>query len=358
MSYLHSIQTAVPKYKSSQEVICSFMQKWYNADEEVSRKIQLMYARSGIQYRHSCLDDFNGNSKSPFFSNQEFPGINQRMKLYFNTAPEIALEACLKTIHESGLDLNGITHLITISCTGMAAPGLDLILLEQLNLSPEVQRTSVNFMGCYAGFHAMKMAKQITQSEKNSHVLLVSVELCTLHFQREYSIDQVAANLLFSDGAAACLVSSDEPDDKPFLNLNSFYSKVISKGVNDMAWNISESGFLMKLSAYIPDLLKEGMGDILKNALSKSGIELNEIYHWAIHPGGKKILDQLKIELNLHDEQLRPSYNTLNDYGNMSSATIFYVLKLILSDKDNWFKPGFAAGFGPGLTVETMNFNN
>ncbi|MFY8020626.1 MAG: type III polyketide synthase [Bacteroidia bacterium] len=358
MSYLHAIQTAVPKYKTSQEEISVFMQNWYDAGDEVSRKIQLMYARSGIQFRHSCLSDFSGHSERPFFSDLKFPGIEERMGIYFQTAPEIALEACMKTINESGLGMQDITHLITISCTGMAAPGLDLILLEKLNLSQEVQRTSVNFMGCYAGFHAMKMARQITQSEKHAHVLLLSVELCTLHFQREYSLDQVAANLLFSDGAAACLVSSDKPIDLPSLSLSSFYSRVIPKGVDDMAWNISESGFLMKLSAYIPDLLKEGMGDILQQALLKSGKRIEDIYHWAIHPGGKKILDQLKLELQLNDEQLKPSYTTLNDYGNMSSATIFYVLKLMLNNKDNWFKPGFAAGFGPGLTVETMNFNN
>lgn len=358
MSYLHSIQVALPDFKTSQDSISVFMQNWYGADEEISRKIQLMYAKSGISYRHSCIDDFTGNSISPFFDNESFPGISKRMEKYFENAPSLANKASQKSINASGFTKDKITHLITISCTGIAAPGLDLMLIESLNLPLDIQRTSVNFMGCYAGFHGLKMAHQIVQSHSNANVLLVSVELCTLHFQKEYSIDQVAANLLFADGAAACIISSQKPLSAKSISLNSFYSMIIPKGNNDMAWNISESGFLMKLSAYIPDLLKDGMGPILENALVKSGLSKEDIHTWAIHPGGKKILDKLKTELALDDDQLQASYQTLADFGNMSSATIFFVLKNVLESenyKENQI--GFAAGFGPGLTVETLIFN-
>jgi predicted naringenin-chalcone synthase len=359
MSYLHSIQVALPKFNTSQDSISLFMQNWYGADEEISRKIQLMYARSGINFRHSCIDDFTGNSTTPFFANEHFPGISKRLQKYFEIAPDLARESSEKSIDFSGINKKDITHLITISCTGMAAPGLDLMLIERLNLPLDIHRTSVNFMGCYAGFHGLKMAQQITESSKNANVLLVSVELCTLHFQKEYSIDQVAANLLFADGAAACIISSKKPITNNSIKLNSFYSMIIPKGNNDMAWNISESGFLMTLSAYIPDLLKDGIGPVLENALAKSSVLKEQIQHWAIHPGGKKILDKLKTELDLDDIQLQASYQTLSDFGNMSSATIFFVLKHVLESEnyqDNQI--GFAAGFGPGLTVETLIFNN
>jgi predicted naringenin-chalcone synthase len=358
MSYLHSIQVALPDFKTSQDSISVFMQNWYGADEEISRKIQLMYARSGISFRHSCIDDFTGNSRNQFFANDSFPGISKRMEKYFEIAPLLANKASHKSINTSGFTKDKITHLITISCTGMAAPGLDLMLIESLNLPLDIQRTSVNFMGCYAGFHGLKMAHQITLADSNANVLLMSVELCTLHFQKEYSIDQVAANLLFADGAAACIISSEKPLSTKSISLNSFYSMIIPKGNNDMAWNISELGFLMKLSAYIPDLLKDGMGPILENALIKSGLSKEDIHTWAIHPGGKKILDKLKTELVLGDAQLQASYQTLADYGNMSSATIFFVLKYVLeSENYEENQTGFAAGFGPGLTVETLIFN-
>jgi predicted naringenin-chalcone synthase len=213
-------------------------------------------------------------------------------------------------------------------------------------------------MGCYAGFHALKMANQISLSNPDAHVLLVSVELCTLHFQKDYSIDQVAANLLFADGAAACIISSQKPISKSYLKINSFYSRLIPKGKSDMAWNISESGFLMTLSSYIPDLLSDGIGDILNSALRNIGLSKSEIIHWAIHPGGRKILDNVRLELGLKMEQMTPSYQTLANYGNMSSATIFFVLKDLMEvETYSANQKGFAAGFGPGLTVETMSFN-
>ncbi len=240
----------------------------------------------------------------------------------------------------------------------MAAPGLDVLLVKELGLPANIERTAVNYMGCYALFHAFKLANYICNSTPGSRVLIVSVELCTLHFQKAYSPDQVAANLLFGDGASACIICSDKPLDRPYFSINQFYSELIEKGEKDMAWKISETGFLMTLSAYIPSLIEAGIGAITQKAMDQLSLQKTQVGHWAIHPGGRKILDQIRTELNLEPEDLWASYAALRDTGNLSSATLLFVLKKIISQPGyNENQPVFAAGFGPGLTVETMLMN-
>lgn len=358
MSSITAIATANPPYKHRQSNISEFMTALYPISEQERRKIRLMYDRSGIETRYSILPDYSSDSEERIFfpknkNLEPFPNIEKRMEYFHKHAAALGIKAVEQCLSDR-TRANDITHLITVSCTGLAAPGLDIELIHKLGLRNDVYRTSVNFMGCYAAFHALKQADMICKTTPGASVLIVCIELCTLHFQKKYDTDNITANLLFADGAAAVLVKPSSETESPCLHIKHFYSEVVREGHSDMAWQLSGTGFLMTLSSYIPALIKKGIDRLTSDALQKFGMLKEQIERWAIHPGGKKILEAVESALNIPKKSLTHSYEILKNYGNMSSPTILYVLKDIM-DKD---RPAtgehiFAAGFGPGLIIET-----
>jgi predicted naringenin-chalcone synthase len=259
-----------------------------------------------------------------------------------------AIDECL-----NGFKNKNITHLITVSCTGMSAPGLDLELIERLGLPATTWRTSINFMGCYAAIHALKLADAICKADMNANVLIVCVELCTLHFQKKYTPDNIASGILFSDGAAAVLVTGKDEDDG--MNIDHFYSSVSFKSKQEMVWELSSTGFLLTLSGYIPELIEEDFNHIVNECLVETSLKKEDITHWCIHPGGKKILEAVHNSLQFTNGQLRDCYDILREFGNMSSPTILFVLKKIRESLNKEQRNTiFGAAFGPGLTIETF----
>jgi alkylresorcinol/alkylpyrone synthase len=354
MSKILAIGTAVPEYKLPQMQIHAFMENLYNNLAEDKRKLRVFYERTGINYRYSAIPDYNVSCSTrvlfPQTSNLEpFPSLEKRMELYHAQAAPLAVKA----VHNLGMQTDDVTHLITVSCTGLSAPGLDLELMTLLNLPNHTDRTSVNFMGSYAAVHALKQAHAICKSTPSARVLIVCVELCTLHFQKTNDYDNITANAIFADGAAACLVVGDDAKDADGLQLKNFYSEVHSSGKNDMAWQLSSSGFLMTLSNYIPQLVEMNIAHLMTNALTKSNLAVDDIKGWAIHPGGRKILEVIGERLGLTREQMGHSYDVLGNYGNMSSATILFVLKQMMSNETITGNV-FGVAFGPGLTMETF----
>ncbi|MGZ3885201.1 MAG: type III polyketide synthase [Bacteroidia bacterium] len=360
MSKLISIGTFLPEHKIAQKDILAFMLGVYSPPAEDRKRIELLYNRSAIDYRYSVVPDYASDiSKREFYPQtrnlEPFPSLEKRMEWYHPHALKLSAGAIKKCI-AGKIELHEITHLITVSCTGMSAPGLDLALLEELGLNHDIYRTSVNFMGCYAAVHGLKIADGICKSEPQAKVIVVCTEICTLHFQKDLEMDSVASSLLFGDGAVAALVTHDSDPGKG-LHIKGFYSEVKLQGKKDMAWHLSSKGFLMTLSAYIPDLLKEDIKTLAQKALKKHGVENNAVSHWAIHPGGKKILETFSKELGLKEDDLRFSYKVLKNYGNMSSPTVLFVLKEIMDELDpEKNSTVFSAAFGPGLTMETVLF--
>ncbi|MBA2744860.1 MAG: type III polyketide synthase [Flavisolibacter sp.] len=353
MSKIVSIGKALPAYCHSQQDILHFMQKVYASNEVEARKLRFLYGQSGIDQRYSVIPDYNREVKDwkfyPQTENLEpFPSLEKRMAVFNKQAPLLSVDAIRDCLGHQ-YDAKKITHLITVSCTGMSAPGLDLQLMELMDLPKTISRTSINFMGCYAAIHALKIADAICKADQQAIVLIVCTELCTLHFQRENTMDNIASSLLFGDGSAAVLVTGNAYPKKGLV-LSSFYSEVITKGKRDMAWELSSSGFLMTLSGYIPDLIEEDFASIVDRALEKTSNN-KPVSHWCIHPGGKRILDAIHKSLKFTNGQLAPSYAVLKEFGNLSSATILFVLqKMLLQGKP--IEKMVAAGFGPGLTVE------
>ena len=330
------------------------MQNIYCSSDTDRRKMRFLYHQSGIDKRYSVIPDYSrGIHDWKFYPQSEnlepFPNLEHRMAVYNRYAPQLSVDAIRNCLDCAGHDTR-ITHLITVSCTGMSAPGLDLQVLELMDLDKNIFRTSVNFMGCYAAIHALKMADAFCKADAKAQVMIVCTELCTLHFQREGTMDNIASSLLFSDGAAACLVSN-LPEKG--LQLEHFYSEVVPKGKRDMAWELSSSGFLMTLSGYVPDLIEEDFQAVVRRSLQHGNMQHDEISDWCIHPGGKRILEAIQKSIGITPQDLSCSYDVLRSYGNMSSATILFVLKEIMHERKAR-KNIFAAAFGPGLTVETF----
>jgi len=336
------------------------MEKIYNLDEDRKKKLQLFYRFSGIENRYSVLPgpehNVDGHSFYPSVEKKlSFPDLETRMAIYHEHAAPLSILAINKCI-DGYIKKEEITHLITVSCTGMSAPGLDLEIMETMELPAYTVRTSVNFMGCYAAVHALKLADAFCQKDKKANVVIVCTELCSLHLQQQPTMDNFAAGLLFADGCAAALVTTDNNAFDGFT-IKKFYSEVAFKGKKDMGWALSSSGFLMTLSSYIPALIEEDFSSLLNNALRNSGYKKNEITEWCIHPGGKKILSAISNSINIPDEDLQHSYEVLRNYGNMSSPSILFVLKSIIDEIKTTNKKNnkiFGAAFGPGITMETF----
>ncbi len=365
MSVLTKISTVVPKYKLKQTDLAHFTADLFEYTALERRKIVLMYAKSGIETRYSVMPDYYLPREERIFypttqDLEPFPNIEKRMAYYDAEAVHLAMDAIEKCM-ENTIKKNQITHLITVSCTGLSAPGLDIDIVQQMGLNADINRTSINFMGCYAAMHALKQADYICKSDANAVVMVVCVELCTLHFQKINDQDNITSNLLFSDGCAAALVVGDDFAKKNKMQgfqLKGFYSQLALSGKKDMAWRLSSTGFLMTLSGYVPDLLEQGIKDLFDKAVQQMNISWSDIKHWAIHPGGKKILEVVEKELGLGRDNLESSFKVLKNYGNMSSPTVLFVLKDILENKLNFSEQEytFTAAFGPGLTLETGIF--
>lgn len=361
MSKIISIATSVPGYKHRQQDIFNFANTIHSSNEEESRKLKFLYGHSGISTRYSIIPDYSCDTAERKFYPKEkdlepFPCLEKRMEWFNDHAGKLSVDAITGCIKDK-IKSEQITHLITVSCTGMSAPGLDLEIVETMNLSPGIFRTSVNFMGCYAAVHAIRLADAICKNDITANVVIVCTELCTLHFQKEKTIDNITSTLLFADGSAAILMQHDDSNEKGLV-LKSFFSNVAFNGKKDMSWRLSSKGFLMTLSGYVPELVKEDFDTLVTKALDKAGVAKEAINYWCMHPGGKKILEAISQSLQLKDGELKYSYEVLNDYGNMSSATILFVLKKILeelqAEENRKGQHVLGAAFGPGLTMETF----
>lgn len=362
-SCISAIGTANPKHRIGQSSILQFMIRAFGLDENNALRLKKIYDHSGIDYRYSVIPDFGEQdfNANTFFAKNEslepFPCTQNRLKLYQKAAAGLAAESvrdCLKLLPD-GFS-SRITHLITVSCTGMHAPGIDIELVEKLGLNRNIERTCINFMGCYGAINALKSADYICRADEKAVVLIVCIELCTLHFQKENTLDNWVANSLFSDGAAAVIIeNSSQTNSESSLLLKNFYSEFVPEAHNEMGWYVGNMGFEMKLTSKVSKLIKNHIKPITESLLSKAGIAFKDVGAFAVHPGGKKILEASEVALGITAADNRFAHDTLREYGNMSSATVLFVLKKMMEDTkaipgENIL--GFA--FGPGLTVESM----
>lgn len=227
--------------------------------------------------------------------------------------------------------------------------------MEELNLPDNIFHTSINFMGCNAAFPAQKIADSFARSDRNAKVLVVCVELCTIHFQPKNDNDNLLSNTIFSDGAAALLMVSDEialQQNLEGYSVDGFYSGILGKGRQLMGWNIKPYNFEMILNSELPSFIGENIKHFFEEAGRHLDVVPEDINKWAVHPGGRKILDQVRFQLELEKDTLADSYHVLNKYGNMSSPTILFILNRILRQELKQDENLMAIGFGPGISID------
>lgn len=343
-TYLNAIATAVPDFDIHGKFIeyCPSLLP----DRRSRSLFRRMAGRTQIDHRYSFLKpsaDSNSLDADNFYSDRGFPDTRKRMEFYERHAFSLAQRALDR------LDLTGTTHLIVTSCTGFYAPGIDHQIVHHYRLSPAVERTMVGFMGCYAALNALKLARHIVRSQSDARVLVVNLELCTLHLKPSGTLEEMLSFLIFSDGCAASLVSSQPTG----MELQGFNTTVLPDSEKQITWRVGEMGFDMNLSGQVPATIATQLPSRLNAMLD--GYTRHDIAHWAIHPGGRTVLDAVREGAQLNEPQLTGSREVLRRFGNMSSATIMFVLQDIMNNSQSG-GAGCAMAFGPGLTVESMRF--
>jgi predicted naringenin-chalcone synthase len=354
---LIGISTAVPPFVVDQKKAAEELKKRMAVNPVIARLIDMASAQSGIAKRHIVIPDAEENSKEKFYSVDGIyfsPDTKKRMTEYERWSKILVKEAVEKIIKKYNINNSDIHRLITISCTGFFAPGLDQYLIEEFKLNPDIRRTNIGFMGCAAsliGFNSVLEAMSSLNRE-NLNTLLVSVELCSIHLQTAPSRDNILSNMIFADGCAAAFFSKDMKQKGSF-ELIECESVLFGNSSEYMGWKIGNSGFEMILSSELPKIIYETAVPALLKILDKHQLKKEDIKYWALHPGGRAILDSLQKGLELSETEMLPSREVLKKYGNMSSASILFVMEEILANnkiaKDEYCA---AVAFGPGLTME------
>ncbi len=345
-----SLGTAVPEAGVAQDHMADFLAEVARAQPEarpgIDRAIRRMAGRTGIETRHSVLSDFRAPGPSAFeffprnWALEPFPSTRQRLAVYESQVVPLAEQAARRALDQGRVAPSDVSHVVLTSCTGFFAPGPDVLLSDRLGLRPDTHRTLIGFMGCYAGFNGLRTAHEIVQSDPGAVVLVVAVELCTLHVQRTPDLETAVSNLIFADGAGAAVVAR-QPRGRAFVRRA---RSELAPGTRDeMAWHIGDHGFVMHLAPTVPEHLQANAAAFAR----RLGAEPSG--RFAVHPGGRRVLESVSEAVR---DELQESFQVLRDYGNMSSASIFFVLDRVLRADDD--RPVAALGFGPGLSMEGL----
>ncbi len=359
MSKQHAVITGlavrVPGTAVTQEFAAQFAASLSAQSTRQNKVISEIYRRSGVARRNSTLVRGDSGRDGEFFSKGEAggPGTAERMERYKLDAPALALSTAREALPDAQVEGAQITHLITVSCTGFSAPGFDVDLILNLPLPPTVQRTHVGFMGCHGALNALRVARALVADDPDNRVLVCCVELCTLHFQYAYDANNVVANSLFADGAAAVVIESgsQHKSTNPIGCLAGTHSIILPDSRELMTWTVGDHGFQMTLSGSVPELVRQSLPAVVNPWLAAHQLTVQDIRGWAIHPGGPRIVDAVTTSLKLDDKQSEPSRTALSHHGNMSSPTVLFILDA-LRQRSEGHLPCVIMAFGPGLTIE------
>ncbi|MCC6683397.1 MAG: type III polyketide synthase [Phycisphaeraceae bacterium] len=321
-----------------------------------ARLLPTLYRHSGVKRRGSVLVE--EGPRQDFFLPAAEPTTRQRMERYALEAAPLALAATRTALQQATIKPDEIRHLVTVSCTGFAAPGWDVALVKQLGLPPEVSRTHVGFMGCHGAFNALRAARGLSLAAGGEPALVCAAELCSLHFAYGCDPQQMVANALFADGAGAVIVraascSHSRPQQvNESWTIASHASILMPDSEDGMTWRIGDHGFEMSLSPRVPDLIRENVRPWLTSWLATNGLNIPGVRSWAVHPGGPRILGAVADALGVTRDEMATSFEVLRGCGNMSSPTVLFILDRLR--KGNASRPCVALGFGPGLAAEAM----
>ncbi len=356
---LLSIGTAVPPMRLAQPGLRDLFARQTGIDRRATRIIRGVFDRSAIDHRHTVIEELGGGIGAFVDDSGQLrsPTTGERNAVYRREAPPLFAAAAADALVRSGFAASEVTHVVTASCTGLFAPGPDFRLVKDLGIPASAERYHLGFMGCAAAFPALRAATRISDAQPGSVVLVACAELCSLHVRSSDDPEQIVASAVFADGAAAAVVSSAPArTPAPALEVGTFSTAITSEGESAMDWSVGDRGFDMILTAEVPRIVGREIREVVGVSLDGDG-EAGAVDAWAVHPGGRSVLDRVQSGLGLPDAAMTDSRAVLREFGNMSSATVLFILRRILDD-DALPDAARVAGlcFGPGLTVETAHF--
>lgn len=353
------IGTALPTNRIEQGEVLDKLEEALQDSPNSVRWARRIFKQCGVATRYTCEPNLIGQgSRSRYLPSEgldDVPSTAERMGIYKRESIPLAIQAAKGALLDGEIEASQITHLITVSCTGQFLPGLDAVLVKEMGLSPRVNRIPLTFQGCAAGLKAIQLARTLVEGQSSRHILIVCVELCTLHFQPSSDREALFGASFFGDGASACVIGNANKNSKGLFQLGEGHSVLLPECSEEMIWEVGNYGFDLYLSTNIPKLLGRYLTAEMESLLD--GEEAPSL--WAIHPGGRGIVDIVQQVFELSDEQVQFSRNILHDYGNLSSATILFVLKAMREDllaRQAESSSGVALAFGPGLTAELLKF--
>lgn len=357
------IGTAVPKHRLDQRNTWFRISEALEGNPQLARWGQRIFAQCGVDSRYTCEPNLLSSSSECRYiaasNDGAIPTTEERMRTYRRESVPLAAEAAKKALADANLRPGGITHLLTVSCTGQFLPGLDAELAWQLDLRPDVERIPLTFLGCAAGITALREACRIVRADPAAQALIVTIELCTIHIQPSLSREDLYTASFFGDGASACVVGRSEGRLSGTFALADSRAVLFPDSADKMVWTVGNRGFDLSLSPQIPRLIADFVPDALRSFWGESAESAPAPELWAIHPGGRGIVDALQSAFALDDAQTAPSRAVLRQYGNMSSATILFVLDDIRrrrAEAKGGDAEGIAVAFGPGITAEFLRF--
>jgi predicted naringenin-chalcone synthase len=348
------IGTAVPPHRIRQEDAAEIAQQYSCEDEAQRRLFKSIYRRTGVITRHSVvLDASEGDlaTRQSFYT-ERHPTTQDRMRRYESEANALAFAAGERALGDAGISPDRVTHLVTVSCSGFHAPGFDIALLKYLGLDSKVSRTHVGFMGCHGVLNGLRVARAFLDQDPRACVLVLALEMCSLHHQYGWDSDGIVANALFADGAAAVIAVTGEPSAPGHLRLVASGSQVIADSEDAMSWRIGDHGFTMTLSPRVPELICKSIRPFLEEWLAGFNLKPEEVGSWAVHPGGPRILSAFGEATGFDRDRLKVSYEILAEFGNMSSPTVLFIIDRLRQIQAP--RPIVALAFGPGLAVESV----
>jgi predicted naringenin-chalcone synthase len=346
---IRGIGTAVPPNQVDQAEAALLSERVSASGNNKIALVQRILRRTQVQSRASVLASGNSNEPLSFYGNDS-PSTAARMAEFSRHAAPLALVSAARALTDSQIAAAQITHLVTVCCTGFQSPGFDLALIKQLGLDAGVQRTHVGFMGCHGALNGLRVAQAFVEADADVVVLLCAVELCSLHLYYGWDPEKVVANSLFADGAASLVATADMCGAGSVPILLASGSTVLPNTEELMYWQIGNHGFEMGLSPQVPEAVASQLKPWLERWLKSRGLSIAEIVSWAVHPGGPRLLQACANALELEPDQIAESQAVLREHGNMSSATILFIINRLRHLAVSG--PCLALAFGPGLSVE------
>lgn len=342
---IKAVSKQLPKYSRATEEIIPFLDSWLVGQEErFVRKVKIIFEGAAVDKRYSIMDPIDVFTKTSF---------EQRNDIYVREVIELGTNVLEKALKKANWNAQDLDYIITVSCTGIMIPSLDAYLINRLHLRQDIVRLPVTEMGCAAGISGIIYAKNFLQANPGKRAAVIAVESPTATFQLDdYSMANIVSAAIFGDGAACVLLSSDQEDEGPEILDEEMYH--FYDAIHMMGFKLTNSGLQMVLDIEVPETISSHFPDIIHPFLAKNNLKMEDIDHLIFHPGGKKIVQTVEDLFSDLGKDIADTKEVLRLYGNMSSATVLYVLERIMDAKPKKGEKGLMLSFGPGFSAQRV----